>query len=629
MSEKRWEESILAGFIRASTTNRSETMKTGDELKTFGFSIDHSEMYKDFTGGDLFFQASVGKTKQAIDLFVPRLVPGQPRFLVDARSIQDPVKRARAQLAEQYINYGARETNLMGHLRNGVIQTLLYGEGPVWIGYHKRSGIVQPVFDTYENLLKDCDAYCQEDMNWVIRRRQKPKWEVMARFPKSRGVIDAMTGFAQRKSDLTQKTVDHGTDLCEFYEVWVRVGLKNYRNNTSTEATHVDVKPPRQGEDPGATKYVCTKDGKILWEGDWEVPLWRVNRWPYIGIQFCQRPGSVLAVAPLESGLPHQKALNWLYTLYLSRMRVTTRTLFAIMEINGVKLAEDDVEKALHGTALEFIKFRVKAGRDDVKIGDYLQKLDMTAGVQEFDHFMQIVGREYEQATGLYEILHSGEMDRQPRSAAEVQMRTSNSTFRLNDMRREMQRICSDIGRQWAMTARFLEDPEDVAELFGPQAGMLWGRIMPPQDQLGDPYAVDWMQWSHETDFTVDTDSMSSVSVEDQVELLTKQNETVNPVLLQSQQPLMIAAAMDNIAAQYRKMGIDDQLVKNYQDIAAFLRQQFQQQQVLAREQQALQQRQMQMQLMQSMQPPQPQMPPQAPQGAPVHPPLPALAGAR
>lgn len=471
-------EQILTANISAAKKAREDFLKQGREIEQFGYSKE-SEI-DESTANITPFQAKVAKTAQAIEIFVPELYQQNPQRRVEPRPWADPAGVRRAELMEQYLNYTPVETDHVDEARRAVTEGVVFGRGVLWTGWDPRKRLVKSVFDRVENLLIDADARSDNDVNWKARRRVKPRWWLLQRWPDNKELINKLPADAERPSDQSRVS-DFTTDMVVFWECYYRIGLHHYRGGDKILDKSKGDDDTLEGDD-SPKKYSITDSGVLLGNDPWEVPYHLDDQWPCEELDLRDVPGQLWPASPLAPGLPHQKALNWIYRLYLAKMRVSTRTLIATVTENGVGLEAEDIEKALYGEGLyEVLKLTVN-GAEGKKLGDILQTLNITSGVEEFERFFAIVGKEFEQATGLYEILYSGDSQRQIRSAAEVEMKDKNSRSRLVDMRDRVERFATKVARKEAIAARFLQSAEDIGRIFGPQAAQDWGFLMPPME---------------------------------------------------------------------------------------------------------------------------------------------------
>lgn len=550
---------ILETLIKAAKQDREDFVKIGDEVEKYGASAkDFDFEYTTFDGGDLFFKAKVAKTAEAVDIFVPYFNPVNPTRRVTSRPDATPQTQARNQVLEQYLNYTPRETNLFDHCNRTIHQALTYGRGVMWTGFNKRNKLVQSVNDDVKNLYVDPDAHCKEEVNWVARKRIKPRWEARMIIPEAAEEIDKLDAYSERKSDSASKIRDHNTEMVCYYEVYARVGLHNYKQGL--ELIQADGVGGGVADDSPRKYYVA--GNKLLRKTTWEFPWYLDNEWPCTFLDFIEQPGKVWGASPLGVGLGHQKALNWIYTLYLSKLRRTTRTAFALMEENGQKMDEDTIQKAIYGGEFEVLTVKWN-GRENVKVSDIFQELKWTSGIDEFERAAGIIGREYEHSTGLYEVLYTGESEHQIRSAAEVTMKEQSSKSRINYRKDLVARFQSSLARKEAIGALFHMLPEDMGKLFGPQAQQNWGFIVDNDPQLLAmfPQCLTMEQALREADYTIEAGSMRRQDTEQEIDAYEQFSNQNLTVLLQNPNPQIQAVGMNITAQHFKAVGAPKELL--------------------------------------------------------------------
>lgn len=557
---------ILKNVLDAGRQQRKAFLDTGREIERYGFSRDYDFEYTEFDG-ELFFKAKVAKTAQFIDVVGPSLYPANPDFRVNPRKYAGELSVARSALMEEVLNFIPGETNLYDHARRAVTDAMVYGRGVLWVGWNGRRNIAQAVFDTVDNLIVDPDATMWEDCKMVARKRCRPRWEWIKEHPDKAKLLKSVPQTKTRRSDgdavHSWERSDYGTDMIVLYEVYMRCGVERYRGGNSLlsgEGTAEDTNTGPNGEvtfSDAPRKYLVTEDGKLIHEGPWEIPFYLDDAWPCEVLDFKHRPGSIWPVSPLEAGLGHQKALNWIYTLYLSKARFTTRTLIAMLETNGQSLSEEMAVKALFGGSLEYVSIQAR-GVDNPSLSDYIQQLNFDTGVEEFERLSAIIGREFEMATGLTEFLMTGNNAKQPRSAEEVKLKDEKTRQRMDAMRDVTEKFMSKVGRRLAQTQRYLGNPQDLAPVLGEEQAAMWGTILPPvhvqtqqllaqADKLGlsaqeaeafvhdnlSTEGVVFEEWINESDYTIAAGSMRAQNIDAQLDATEAASNQLLPVLLQ------------------------------------------------------------------------------------------------
>lgn len=534
---------ILARLLENAESARKAFIETGREIEKYGFSRDYDFEYKE-AGEELFFKAKVAKTAQYIDVVGSALYQTNPHRQVTQRPwVVDPIKVQRTKLLEMYLNYTPEECDLYTHSRRSVIDGLVYGGGVMWTGWNDRKGVVQSVNDTIDNLYLDPDARIWEEMGWVGRQRTRPRVELLKRFqdPAAQKILKEIPAASERNSDRNERQDwerrDFGADQITFYECYHRFGLSRYRGGVETA--------DKLGEaDDAPKKYYVTKSGQLFGEEDWEIPFHLDDEWPCTLLAFRERPGSIWPVSPLEVGLGHQKALNWLYTMYLSKARVSLRTLLAVVTQNGQGLDIENEKKALYGRAIEILK--IKANGDQGKLDNIIQQLEITVDIDSFVKFQEIIERQFEQSTGLTEFLMSGGSNTQARSAEEVKIKDQKSRTRIEDFRALMEKWAGKVARKEALAIRYLCDPEDIAPIFGEQAAQVWGQLMPPlnvqlemvrtgmisPDQVRQDGVV-FKEWLREADYTIEAGSLRRKDIDQAIDAADAAMNQLVPSLIQ------------------------------------------------------------------------------------------------
>jgi hypothetical protein len=585
----------LKGLIEASGKEKADFLKTGQEIESYGHKADEKQIY-DGLGlqAELWFRTTVAMTAQAKDLICPYLYPANPYRCGKLRShpMANPevaeLAKARNSLMMAYLNYTPEETDLYGESVRAINQSQSYGAGVLWTGFNERKKLVHSVYDSIENLEVDPDASNWHEVNWVGRKRMSARWKLMDQFPQAKQVIAALKADKSSKANLGKQN-----DLISWYEVWMRVGLHRYVEGGLPQADE-------NGEpivyDDSPRKYVVSDDGKVLSEGRWETPLFMDDLWPCEIVSYVDDPDSIWPLSPMRAALPFQKALNWLYIFYMTKIRFCSRSLFAIIERADTEVSAD-TKKALEcWDDMPFMS--VRTSNDQLKIADIFQQLNLDPGVQQFEQAHTLIKREFQEHSGMYDILHYGESDTQDRSATTTQFKERTSKTRINYRLDRVIKWQSRLARKEALCARFLHTPEQIDAILGEGSGEVWGQLMPPQQASMDPKAVSFQQWLLETDYTVVSSSMRRHDIESKIEALKEQQNQVVSVQLQSQDPMEKAMAYDCLAEYYEAIGGSDELVQQQRNMAVYLRKQaevMQQQNAAMQEQQAaLQQQQAQ-----------------------------------
>lgn len=571
----------IRALISASESDpaRKRMLDIGDRIAAYGYSPEKNPTFAAAEHCDhFFFRKTVGKTAEYLETIGPALYQENPdRRCVPKPWVQDPVKLQRTALLQDYLNYTPDELGLDRHHRRQVDEAMVYGMGVLWTGYNDRKGLVQSVFRPIKDFFADPDAHCWEEVNWVALRRKKPSWWLLNKYPDGKEAIAAAGHGARSES---------GQELVEYFEVYMRVGLHNYCNGQAVDHKEVDgEKYPITDDKP--RKYVITTHGKVLWEGDWEIPLDRDDRWPAQVLIFREIPGQIWARPPLEPGLVYQEALDWIYACHMEKIRRTSRTVMARVSYNGLQIENDDMSRIVDGLPVEVLDIKINGVEPGtVKLTDLIQKIDMDSGVASFGPVVDMLNAAFERATGLSELVSMGQTQHQFRSAEEARIKDQNAKTRFMDMRVRVEKCATQVARAEAIAARWLHTGEDMARLFGPQAAQVWGELLPDgaeqqmveaaqaqgippeiampriQQQLASGVSFD--EWLRETDCSIESGSTVRTNIEQQIASISESNTRVVPALLSNG---LMVPAMLRIVMEDRLKKIPDDILRMQEQI--------------------------------------------------------------
>jgi hypothetical protein len=454
----------LLEMIESAKKARESFIDTGREIAEFAYAKEHTKLHEAIGHKGNPFCATVAKTAEYLETVGPSLYQTNPDRRVISRPWASEEAKARNALMQDLLNYTSKETQLEDHSRRSINHALVYGAGVLWTGYNPKKRLVQSVWDSVENLLLDPDAGIPEEINWGARVRKKPKHWLRNRFK-------------DKQKEIAGIQLEQGEKVT-LYEVYCKIGLHNFAKQDA----------PMGGQDDAPRKYVVTDGGVILSEGEWEVPYFLDDKWPWELLYFRDGQGEngkecVWPTSPLQPGLGFQKALDWIYTWYLTKASQTTGTLLALIRQNGQGIDLDAFRRAM-ATARTTGRgvLEIEVSGEMVDFQKFITEFNLSVGIDEFERFVGIVERAFERATGLTEFVSAGQTKQQFRSAAEAEIKDRNSRTRFEDMRARVEAWCARVARKEAQAARFLLEPEDVGRIFGPQAAQLWSVLVPPMD---------------------------------------------------------------------------------------------------------------------------------------------------
>ncbi len=459
--------SVLNLLLEAAREDRKDWLKKGDEAEELAYGDGYEELYEQIADTDFVWKAKINRMAEGVEIFGPYLFPQNPEVTIEPRGPKTSVwSEARHDVEKLYLDFAFDRGNLASEGRRSVNHGLLHGRVQIWTGFNERRNIVAQQFVPTADIFLDPDAKSYEEMNWVFRRREKPKWELAAMYPEKKEMILSSDNASVSKSGST----DPQAEIVEYFEAYFRVGLHHYSAKLVSDDGQADDEP---------AVYCFTKKG-LLSKKEWPIPFHQIDAWPLELIDLrAGRSDSIHPEGAFFNGIPHLKALCWIYTLYLNRCRLATRAAFMAANYNGQGLKDEEIIQLLSGK--EFDVVRVKINGNELKLADLLQQLNIETKMEELQQFVSLVNGEWEKSTGLDAMLYSGATRTQLRIAADVDLKKSQSMHRVDDMKEQMLNGLGRIAQKTLFAARFLHDTEDIAVRWGEQAAAVWGTLAPDE----------------------------------------------------------------------------------------------------------------------------------------------------
>jgi hypothetical protein len=575
-------QNLLAGDISVRKLIFLDEFK---EILQYGFSKDYGFAYQSLPK-DAFFRAKVALTAQAIKVLGPYLYQNNPHRTVTIKPWADNEQTERSKIVEDYLNYTPKEYNAYAEDRKAIDDGVC-GGGVLWTERCvKKPQVISSVHVSIRDIVFDGDATSTANMRRVWRRRLRPRSEAIAEYPEAekefKAIQKASTKFAS-DCEIPGEPNKVVGDMIEYYEGYFNSGLSSY----DEKGTLVEEIDPETGEpvvDDTPTKFLVTKDGRLIHQCDWEIPFYRDGLWPCSVLGFYTRPSSPYPVGPLTDALGFQKAINWIVTLMMGKFKFTSRTLMALVKKNGVGLSQGDADKVLVGNDIEAISLKIDG--ENKNIGDFIQQFNWDSSYLDSGmKFLSLMEEYFQKASGLYDILYAGQSDTQSRTATDANVKDRNSMSRVNDMRDKIATWRSEAVRKEALAARFLLNREDIRKVLGKPASEKWGFLVKPEMkdvnkwvemlmQQGLPMedavamaqekvkdAVDMDSWALEIDYNIEADSMRRRDIDQKIDSLKElMNQTV-PTLLGSPDPIDRAFAFDIMAEYHEAIGSPRSLV--------------------------------------------------------------------
>lgn len=607
----------LKGLVDSGLAARKRHDEVGDEVYKYAYDPTYHFLYQDWENrnGELFFKAKIPKAAQFVEVVGPYLYQYNPTYSVQPEKEATPAAVARFGAEECYLKWAAKRSDQYTHARRAVDDACIRGRGVLWTGYNPRRRCIQHVFDSEKNLIDDPDARSIDERNLVIRIRTKPKWELADLYPAARDAIYRLPRAGKMPNEAKRASGGTWTEPVKYYEAYMRVGLERYAEGVAEEVNGMADDSPK--------KYVFAGEDifDIL---DWEIPYHLDDLWPCSTLDLRRIPNSIYPAAPMETGLGLLRALNWSHTLILSQLQITTRLPFVVMNMNGKKMDTSQLLKMVAGDHFD-IAVLDQIGDEIPEIGKILQQVKIESALPQLKVLNEMLSDEFERSTGLYSILMAGQTPTQIRVAEDAKMKDRNSRSRVDDMRNQVEKWGTELGRKARFAARYLEDPEDIARILGPQYGQAWGQLAPPQavqqrqqqrrqlgqqlgqqlfqqamqqgqmqarqmgapldmnaltqqaqahasqmvDQMAPDNLVDFEEWMLEADVSIEAGSMRRRDIDQEIDIYNEAGNTIIPALLGSPNPQIQSIALKIAARGLEVKGAPTDLVADVEQAAS------------------------------------------------------------
>lgn len=489
---------IIAACIDGSRSGfRKAFMHDGNEVMKFAER--HAGPENPEYEKEAYWGAKVTKTSEARQLFgnaIYQLNPSVGKFM---KSI-DPAAEAEADAFIAYQKQSLRESNGELHRKRAVDQSIVWGRGVVHTLLDEHGRTVSKFFPV-KDFFQDPDALSADQVRWQGRRRYSQRSELQRRYPKKKNTIAKLTAIGKTVTDATngKKANQYGDerawshdpcDMIEYYVCYFKVGLHNFKNGVRKDAYSKfdpkDIMPENAEVDNSAKRYVIAygADNRavILDEGAWDIPFWKDGSFPFSKLDLKNDDEGDWPLSILSAGMPWQRAITEITQRALAKTEFNMRDIIVILRNENVKFTDADIRKITHGNDVEVIT--PEALSQDADINKALKHFQFNQISSEFERTIQLCEHYFEKATGLNEIIYSGQGGSQFRNAAAANLAASASTSRIDAFRDTVEAWTAEITRKEAIASRALLDQEDIAKIIGPAKAQYWRRLVPPMEVL-------------------------------------------------------------------------------------------------------------------------------------------------
>lgn len=612
-------------FESASADMPSQFTRTG------GGMVDGQ--YMPIAGGAPQYCVSVNKSAQYVQVFMPWMYHRNPKRTVMPRTVRMPrpelygmgqmqpnspqammaqqqfmmaqqqaaltnVRReVRSQLVQDVLNYTPNEMDLKSESRSAIIEALVKGRGVTW---HEK--FVSPSggpclpwtrYDSVDNLFIDPDCERLRNAKWCAQRCVGPVWEVERDHKLPRGTLKGskLSEFANAISYTASfgrhaREVGANCDMIVYWKIWSRMGIGG----------RLATRPDGQTDDWlscfGDYCYLVIAEGhpwplnlppNLLWNAgysgnsqpviqaaSWPIPFFMddTHPWPFSELDFIKHARSQWPIAPLQLAMGYQRFLNWAMSWMAGKLKRSVRDIAVFPKSLGNELlAAMKSESDFEAIALDI------KPKDMQGIKEIISYVNAEPIKADFFNVLDKIEKYFEDATGLTELLSSGQTEHQYRSAEEASVKGAASKARPEDMANTADDWYGLQGRKEAIIAQSTMGPADVAPILGSDGAQQWQSLV---------VTTDFKSITREFDYGVESGSARRPNVEGQIENSKDASQFVLPVLQgvyqQTGDPTQLNAFMEWYS---EPRGIEAGKISNFPD----LRQQMAEQQQAAQQQ--------------------------------------------
>lgn len=483
----------------------------------------------------------------------PEIPPFDPMSLFPPETQADSQAKLIAFLLQYYLDYIQRENDKKTEARLMVDEALVKGCSVLWTesfeSYPGAPSQVGSFWDTVDNLIGDPDADRMQDWTWCARRKQLPYWEWEEKFNLPAGSLKDKANKKSHNGEAEMSTKEsfaddenrgQTNDLLECWEIFSKTGMGhklagvkdeelsgmldemgrycylvvsekcNYFLNIPSDVLEERMTAPEKlGENEPDPMFDAVQ---------WPIPFWADGQWPFTSIAFHEQTNCAWPVSHLSAGMGQLKALNWVITFMVNRLRVAMRTMVSTQKGVG----EEVINRLFSGEDFTVLPIEnaLDPSGDVSKIVHFMQSPEMKADAWRV---VELLSDSFDKATGLTETAYA--MQGGMRTAAEANVKQNAMNIRPDDMANKMEDTMSLVARKEAMAARWLLSGESIAPAMGQRCAQMWEQYVMTSD-------VDAVV--REFHYRVEAGSARKPNKETQIANMNNAMQTMLPVLMQS-----------------------------------------------------------------------------------------------
>ena len=469
---------------------------------------------------------------------VQMLVQMQAEQMMQAEQQEITAKQTAADILQEYLNYTPVELDLTGNVRRMIDEAIIKGCGVAWTELYTPPGsqmrMVGTFYDSIDNVFLDPDAEQLEDVKVIYRKCCHPYRDVEREYGRPSGSLQPYckheSAQSQGETEGDESSKDNRlrgstNDLLTYYKVYSKCGigvaLSGFgKKDGGAMADSAHLRPLLEELDdecylvivPGCPyplnlppelqaqqfEDVVQEDGTVQSGADqmfaaiqeavrWPIPFWLDGGWPCELLMFHEKPGQVWPISHLKPGIGHLQFLNWAMSFMAERVMTSSTNPVGINDA----MYEDAVASFSKNDVPGFAFIRLKNAMNK-PMNELIQFLETPNVNTDLLTMVEAVNSDFEKAVGLNELIY-GAADTQSRSAADVQIRQSNSSVRIEDMRLRVEKFSERLARKEAIAIRWMLNAEDIAPVVGQVRAQLSDQLLfnQPMDMVAREFSYE------------------------------------------------------------------------------------------------------------------------------------------
>ena len=222
---------ILQRMRDKAREKRQYFLDTFNQIEEFSYGKDYNKLiYDQDTAANkqnFMHRAKINRASEFAEIVGSYLFPKVPDAQINSRTWATYWEKKRHKVEQDYMKYVLAAGDMHSHARRQITEACLSGKGVLKQAFNSKKGIVQNIYKSCRDLLLDPDAKADEDLNFIVIRNVKPKWELKQILERERGdnvmdgTVDSMSTSLETDTQVDRQI---SMDSVEYYEFYLTVG---------------------------------------------------------------------------------------------------------------------------------------------------------------------------------------------------------------------------------------------------------------------------------------------------------------------------------------------------------------------------------------------------------------------